>query len=230
MKKILLAVAIVASLVGFSGHALAAQDCDSNAIMWCGATSKAQFAYRFVGGDGHNSAANLQAIYGAYSVSIEEMKLASEGSVTKSGNVIVNGKTVATGAKSIGREYMPGSTKQHGVWIRSTQTSFKSDSLDAFVYMKDGVFQWAVLKSCGNVVVATPVPKPKPKPVPVTPAKPTPTPAPIPEIVPSPAPVLPETGMELPIAAAMGTTSVGYGLRGYLRSKKQLASALRRKA
>lgn len=225
MKKILLAVAVVMSVVGFGGRALAsAKDCDANAIMWCGAYGKTEWAYKVVGGDGHNPGANLQGIYSAYSVSIEEMKLAVDGTVTKDGKVIVGGKTVATGAKSIGRQKLStDSVPQNGVWLRPTQTSFKSPSLEAFVYMKDGVFQWAVIKSCGNVAIATPVPKPTPKPVPVTPAKPTPVPAP------TPAPVLPETGMEMPLAAALGTTSVGYGLRGYLRSKKQLAAALRRK-
>lgn len=212
MKKILLSVAVAATL--FVGTARAAvKDCDANAIMWCGAYGKTEWAYKLMGGDGHNSAANLQAIYKAYGVSVDEMKVAVDGTVTKSGNVIVNGKTIATGAKSIGREYMPGSVKQNGVWLRSTQTSFKSESLEAFVYTKNGVFEWAVLKSCGNVVVATPVTKP----VPVTPARPQPTPA----------PTLPETGMELPFAAALGTTSIGYGLRGYFRSKRQLMSALK---
>jgi len=223
MKKLLIGIVTVLAIVGFSGVAqAAAKDCNSNAIMWCGAYSRTEWAYKVVGGDGHNSAANLQAIYKAYGVSVEEMKVAVDGSVTKDGKVVVNGKTVATNAKSIGREYMPGSVKQNGVWLRPTQVSFKSDSLDAFVYTKNGVFEWAVIKSCGNAVVATPVTKPTPKPVPVTPAQPTPTPTP------APAPTLPETGMELPIAAALGTTSVGYGIRGYLRSKRSLASALRK--
>lgn len=217
MKKILLSLVIIGSLFGAARVQAAVKDCDANAIMWCGAYGKTEWAYKVAGGDGHNTAANLQGIYKAYSVSVEEMKLAVDGTVTKSGDVIIGGKTVATGAKSVGRQYMPGSVKQNGVWLRPTQTSFKSESLDAFVYIKDGVFQWAVLKACGNVVIATPVPK---KPVPVTPQV---TP-------PAPTPLLPETGAEMPLAAAaLGTTSVGYGLRAYLRSKKRLTAALRHK-
>lgn len=222
MKKILLSLAILSGLFVSTGAQAAVKDCDANAIMWCGAYGKTEWAYKVVGGDGHNSAANLQAIYKSYGVSMDQMKLASDGTVTKSGKVMVGGKVVATDAKSIGRQFMEGSVKQNGLWLRSTSVSFKNDQLDAFVYVKDGVFQWAVIKACGNVVIATPVPKPtpKPKPVPVTPeATPTPTPT----------PALPETGMEMPLAAALGTTSVGYGVRGYLRSKKQLATALRRK-
>lgn len=218
MKKILLSLAILCSLFVASGAQAAVKDCDANAVMWCGAYGKTEWAYKVAGGDGHNSAANLQAIYKSFGVSTEQMKLATDGTVTKSGNVMVGGKVVATDAKSIGRQFMDGSVKQHGLWLRSTNVSFKNDQLDAFVYVKDGVFQWAVIKACGNVVVATPVPKPKP--APVTPAAPAPTPT----------PVLPETGMEMPLAAALGTTSIGYGLRGYLRSKKGLAVALRRKA
>lgn len=221
MKKILLSLAVISSLFVASGVQAAVKDCDANAIMWCGAYGKTEWAYKVAGGDGHNTGANLQGIYKAYSVSVDEMKLAVDGTVTKDGNVIVGGKTVATGAKSIGRQKLgTDSVPQNGVWLRPTQTSFKSPSLEAFVYMKDGVFQWAVIKACGNVAIATPVPKPtpKPKPTPVTPQ----------EVVP-PTPLLPETGMEAPLAAALGTTSVGYGLRGYLRSKKQLTNALRRK-
>lgn len=234
MKKLLIGLAVVAAVVGFGGKAeAAARDCDANAIMWCGAYSKSELLNKLAKGDGHNSAANIQGIFRAYSVDLAEINAATNGSVTKDGKVIVNGATVATGAKSIGRQKIGDSVPQNGVWLRPTSTSFKSPSLEAYVYMKDGVFQWAVLKSCGNITIATPVPKPKPKPVPVTPAAPTPTPTPtpqpIPEIVPS-TPVLPETGMEIPLAgAALGTTSVGYGLRGYLRSKKNLASALRNK-
>lgn len=230
MKKILVGLAVVATVAGFSGRVLAAaRDCDANAIMWCGAYSKDELLQKLSKGDGHNSAANIQGIFKAYSVDLAEINAATNGSVTKDGNVIVNGQTVATDAKSIGRQKIGDSVPQHGVWLRPTSTSFKSPSLEAFVYMKDGVFQWAVIKSCGNVTIATPVAKPKPKPVTPAAPTPTPTPTPIPEIVPS-TPVLPEAGMEMPLAgAALGTTSLGYGLRGYLRSKKNLSRALRNK-
>lgn len=225
MKKILVVVAAIAALVGVSGRAVAAaRDCDANAIMWCGAYSKDELLNKLAKGDGHNSAANLQAIYRAYSVDLAEINAATNGTVTKDGRIIVNGKTVAIGAKSIGRQKIGESVPQNGVWLRSTQTSFKSPSLEAFVSIKDGEFQWAVIKSCGNITIATPVPKPKP----VTPAKPTPVPTPTPQ--PAPTPSLPETGMEMPLAgAALGTTSLGYGLQSYFRSKKQLVNALRNK-
>lgn len=224
MKKILLSLAVISSLFVASGARAAVKDCDANAIMWCGAYGKTEWAYKVMGGDGHNSAQNLQYIYKSFGVDVNEMKQAVDGKVTKDGRVVVNGKTVATGVGTIGRQYIEPSIKVYGVWARTTQTSLKSDSLDAFVYSKDGVFQWAVIKSCGNVAMGKAVVVPQ-APVKPTPPKPTP-PAPTP---PAPTPLLPETGMEAPMAAALGTTSLGYGLRGYLRSKKQLAGALRRK-
>lgn len=222
MKKILLSIAMVAVVLS-AGRAQAAEarDCTPNSIMWCGAYTKTEWAYKLVGGDKHNTPANLQHIYSSFGVSIDQMKQAVEGEVTKDGRVLVNGRVVATGARSTGRDYISPSVKQNGVWVRDTSVSFRSPSLAAYVYQKDGVFKWAVVKSCGNVVLAKPVLKPKP--VPVTPS------APIPPIVPSTPPTLPDTGMELPIMAALGTTSIAYGLRGYLQSSRNLARALRHK-
>lgn len=221
MKKILLSIGLgVMLLVGGVAHATEVRDCDANAIMWCGAYSKTEWAYKLVGGDKHNAPANLQAIYGGFGVLIDEMKQAVDGVVTKDGRVMVNGQVVATGAQSAGRRYMPTSVKQHGVWLRSTNVSFNSPQLDAYVYRKNGVFEWAIIKACGNVVIAQPI---IPKPTPVAPA------APLPPIVPSAPPSLPDTGMELPVAAALGTTSMGFGLRHYLKSKRILNAALRHK-
>lgn len=215
-------------VLGIGAPALAAapRDCDSNAIMWCGAYGKNELLFKYRYGDGHNAAKNLQLLYAAWGIGEGGMKAAVDGSVTKDGRVIVGGKTVATGARSGGRQFLAGSTKERGVWMRPTSVSFRSQSLAAYVYMKNGVFQWAVIKSCGNMVAATPVAVQKPPIVvthvapPVTPPAPTPTPA----------PELPETGMELPIVlSALGATSMGYGARGYLRSKRRLVAALRHK-
>lgn len=220
MKKIIISMAIAVISLSVSGTALAeARDCDANAIMWCGAYTKNEFIFKMGYGDGHNAAANLQTIYAAYGINKETINASVDGSVTKDGKIIVGGKTVATDAKTIGRSYMPGSIQQNGVWLRPTSVSFRSNSLDALVYIKDGLFKWAVIKSCGNVTVATPV---------VTP-KPTPTPAPVAPAPPTPAPVLPETGMDLPITTGLGATSIAYVVRGYIRSKHRLERALRHK-
>lgn len=97
------------------------------------------------------------------------------GTVTKSGNVKVNGKIVATDAISAGCGFIPGSTKVNDGYMtfytRPTSVSFASRSLKAMVVMKNGRFDFAILNGCGNPVKATPV-KPK-KPAVTTTATPT---------------------------------------------------------
>jgi hypothetical protein len=87
------------------------------------------------------------------------------GSVTKGGAVIANGQTVATGAVTAGRQDMPGSTKVtfQGITFfkRPPSVSFQQSALPAFVAMNHGVFQFAIIASCGNVVVAHAVAQPK---------------------------------------------------------------------
>jgi outer membrane biosynthesis protein TonB len=63
---------------------------------------------------------------------------------------------------------------------RPPSVSFQMDALPAFVSMKDGRFQFAILASCGNAVMATPrVVASKPRPA--APAvQPTPAPSPTP--------------------------------------------------
>lgn len=89
------------------------------------------------------------------------------GYVTKSGAVLVNGKTVATNATTTGRQYMAGSTKQNagGVtfYTRAPAVSFRSKQIKALVFSDIyGKFLGAVLLDCGNPVKAVPVP-PAPK-------------------------------------------------------------------
>lgn len=61
-------------------------------------------------------------------------------------------------------------------FVRPPHVSFENENLKAFVVVKDGVFQFAILVSCSNPIKATPVQPPKPP----TPT-PTPTPAPAPK-------------------------------------------------
>jgi hypothetical protein len=68
---------------------------------------------------------------------------------------------VATNAMTAGRQNISGSTaaSNGGVtfYKRAPSVSFASSSLPAFVVMKDHRFAFAVIASCGNPVVATPV-------------------------------------------------------------------------
>lgn len=162
----------------------ASQDCDANAVIWCGATSVGSLQHSYWNGDGHNSAASIEHIYAWFGITgsaINGMNTTSvNGTVTKSGQVLVGGKVVATGAVTGGRQNISGSTQESWggttFWARKPSVSFLDNSLTAFVVMKNGQFQFAVLTACGNAVKATPVPKPTP--TPTSTPKPTPTPTP----------------------------------------------------
>ena len=155
-----------------------------NEVVWCGVSnvSRIQHVYRY--GDGHNTAASIQAVYSYFGISQSDINSMSSnavvGKVDKNGDVIVNGKIVATRGVTAGRQYITGSTKviHDGVMFykRPPSISFTSNSLDAFVVMHNGRFLFAILSSCGNAVVAVPVPAPTP----------TPTPTPAPSNLPKP--------------------------------------------
>lgn len=155
------------------------RDCDTNAVINCGALTISELQKRY-GNKG------VGAIYHYFGISAQDIKdmstTAVAGKVYKDGTVKVGGVTVATKAITAGRLYISGSTKvsSGGVtfYKRAPKVSFRPTSLTAFVAMKNGQFQFAILGACGNPVVATPVPKkatPKPAPTP------TPTPTPTPE-------------------------------------------------
>jgi hypothetical protein len=163
------------------------QDCDSNAVIFCGAGSVAQLQNRYRGGDGHNSAASIQAIYNHFGISAADISAMSTGSVTvesgtvtKAGNVLgdKNNNLLATGAMTAGRQNIPGSTKVMSgsttFFTRPPSVSFRSNTLSAFVVIVNGKFSFAILASCGNPVIATARTAPAPTPQPT----PTPTPAP----------------------------------------------------
>lgn len=140
-------------------HALSgARDCDANAIMYCGALSQSELANKY----SQNSPGDLGAVYSAFGISATDISGSSSeikiGQVTKDGRVIVDGKTVATGAITIGRQNIPGSTTVtiagKTFYQRAPSVSFQADALDAFVLMRNGVFHKAIIMSCGNPVKA----------------------------------------------------------------------------
>lgn len=140
------------------------RDCDTNAIMYCGAYSKDEWVRKIIQGDGKHSVENLQAIYGMFGIDGNGIESAHtvDGEVHADGRVTVNGATIATSALSSGRQFMEGSSKKGDIYTRPTSVSFRSGSIPAFVHMENGVFKWAVIKSCGNPVTAIPVEQPKP--------------------------------------------------------------------
>lgn len=170
-----------------------ARDCDSNAVINCGALTTKELQDRY-------SRSGVAAIYNHFGISSSDISkvnnTAVAGQVHKDGRITVNGTAVATGAITAGRENISGSTKvtSGGVtfYKRAPSVSFRPDSLSAFVIMENGVFKYAILGACGNPVMGTPVKKNTPKPV--TPVKATPPPTP----TPTPTPETPTTSTQTP--------------------------------
>lgn len=222
------------------------RDCELNSVMYCGAYTKAEFQTKINNGDTKHNAVSLQKVYFAEGRGIALSDFLSagavDGEVTKDGKVIVNGRVVATNAKSTGRDYMPGSVKSGSLWLRPTSVSFDADRIQAWVFVKNGEFKWAILKSCGNTVeaVATFKPTPTPTPTPIHTPTPTPkvTPTPTPKTTPpvlgttAPTPTpqtLPETGSVGALAGMMGMGSIGAAAVAYRRSRRSLMDTLKRK-
>jgi len=159
------------------------RDCDNNAVINCGALTTSELKNKY------NSAASTRTIFhnfGITHVDIDAIgSTAVEGKVTKGGRVLVNGREVATDAVTAGRQSMPGSqaVTANGVtfYKRPPSVSFASSSLPAFVVMKNGQFDFAIIASCGNPVKAKAVVKKQPQPAPA----PTPAPQPQPKQIPN---------------------------------------------
>jgi cell division septation protein DedD len=164
-------------------------DCDTNAVINCGALSTTVLQQRY-----HNP--GVASIYSHFGISAADIQAtgttAVSGSVHKNGTVVVGGKVVATNAITAGRLNIAGSTKvtSGGVtfYKRAPSVSFTRDSLPAFVIMKNGRFDFAIINACGNPVSATSVAKPAPAPTPTPVPTPSPTPAPTPHPTPTPVP------------------------------------------
>lgn len=237
----IMAVTPMPALVGAAAVTFdSKRDCDTNAILNCGAMNTDELQQKYT------ADSKAQSVYTAYNITqadIDAMDTSAvAGSVTKTGNVEVNGKVVANNALSAGYHNMPGSTAatHNGVtfYNSSPSSSFVSDRINAYVVLnKDGQFKYAILSSCGNpvkasnvVVPPTPTPVPTPAPTPV----PTPAPTPVPEApapvvtpptpAPTPAPVVPEVLAEAGPASVVGLFAGASALAGaghalYLRRR-----------
>lgn len=171
---------VVSSLTAFLPaqpvYAAEPRDCDSNAVLFCGAysTSELKTKYR------KNQGGDTKAIFSHFGMKSESsLNGMVNGRVTKSGDIYAGSKKVATGAVTAGRHKMgsdevkvPGAN----AWMRPPSRSFRSSSLDAFVKLNSrGEFVYGVIKSCGNPVQAQnkfkfpPKEKPQPKPAPKKP-------------------------------------------------------------
>lgn len=212
-------VGIATSLLAISAlmpmvHAESARDCDDNAVLRCGAYTTEEVNQKY------NASPSAKTIYHHFDVSSIDVNnlgtTAKNGYVTPGGRVMIGDETVATDAVTAGRQNIAGSKEvtANGVtfYTRSTDVSLNNGKLEAYVVMKDGVFDFAIIKSCGNPVRATPkapetpsTPAPTPAP---TPPAPTPTPAPTPVPV-APAPAVCSNVGDNSVGANCNTTCVG---------------------
>ncbi len=153
---LVISVVSLAVSIGLTTHASAA-DCDDNAVVRCGTYSLDSLRSSYTG--------DVKAIFNYFGITDAmiagngvEIK---EGYVTKSGDVVLGGETIATGALTAGRQDIAGSTKVTSggatFYTRAPSVSFVSDSIEAYIFVdQDGTFKGAVIKSCGNPVKATP--------------------------------------------------------------------------
>ena len=219
----------------------ASHDCDNNAITYCGADTKTELLSKISHGDGRHDSDDLQGIYNGRGMTTAAINSADtvDGIVTRDGNVMVGGKTVATGALTTGRQDMPGSTlNADTLYVRPPSVSFKQSQLDAWVYMSGGVFRWAIIKACGNPVTANPIAPPVlgkgggARPVPSPPApRPQPTSAPeskpAPIVTPQPPKTTPKTGGSENGMSILGLSLIGIAGWYYRKSTQRLESVLR---
>jgi hypothetical protein len=177
-------------------------DCDDNAIIKCGAHSTSALIQSY------NSSAYVQKVYAHVGISAADMANLPDtnvaGRVMRDGRVFVDGQSQAVATDAITGGRQGAGTRfdvQGAVFFQrppSSPSSFQQDSLPAFVSMKNGVFQFAVIASCGNAVRATPVMQPKPA---VAPAKPVSHPMPKPQPQ-QPQPVKPKPQKPQPVTPA----------------------------
>jgi len=163
----ILSIAIILAVAVPFVQASQPRDNDSNAIVYGGFYSVSELKNKINHGTGkpYQSSAQLKNLYNTLGISQSDFDSLSNGTVYKDGRVTVNGKVVFKNARSMGRQWMPGSTKDnrfpYPIYKRSTSVSFASGSIPAYVLMNhDVTMAWALIKSCGNPVIGVGKKKP----------------------------------------------------------------------
>lgn len=147
-------------------------DCSTNSIIKCGSDD----ANAFAAGYKANQYGDLPAIYANYGLSSNEVErfrtTAKAGTAYKDGRIVVDGKTVATNAASLGRVQKSGdkavTINGKTYYEGPNQTTFRGNSAPVLVMMDaNGQFEFAIINACANPIRATPVkveaPKEQPK-------------------------------------------------------------------
>lgn len=170
--KVFMGVASVLVAVGaffaLNTQALSSyRDCEPDTIIKCGALSQSELLQHY-----DNNTGDVQHIYAHYGISRDDIAGKTSdikvGTVYQDGRVVVDGKTVATNAYSVSRIAFTdkNGNKPRPVTINGTtlyegpNMSIFLQSVDAFVYFRNGQFYKAILSACGNPLIATPEAQP----------------------------------------------------------------------
>lgn len=178
-KKLAFAAGIVLALGGvLSGvvigtHHAFANDCDTNAIIRCGFSTREDFIAKVRANDNQNGIHDLQAFYAAFNLPASQydnfQQHAVWGYAKRSGDVVLqNGTVVAHNGISYGRSLAVHQPSPVIKTINGTQyygnvpnITFKAgvDSIPVYILFDDqGNMLFAVMPACGNTVTANNVP------------------------------------------------------------------------
>jgi hypothetical protein len=134
-------------------------DCSDNSIIRCGVYSTDELKTKI-------NERDVRKIFAHYGIQESHFNNLVLGYAYKDGTVRVNDKIVARNTYSAGRQKISTTSKWNseiGVYETTNQNAFNSERISAYVYMKDGQFQYAILRSCGNPLVEPKKPE-EPKP------------------------------------------------------------------
>jgi len=162
-KQLIIASAFIVALAGAAslGHATKqeshAADCTPNSIIMCGAANPGDFAAKY----NANEKGDLAAIYARYGLQSSDLNKfvtsAKMGVAMKNGDIVVDGRVVATNGVSLGRDanshYAQTVVNINGnnYYESRAQDVFLSDSIPVMVMFNDkGVMQFAAMTVCGN--------------------------------------------------------------------------------
>lgn len=144
----------------------------ADAIIQGGAITEAELIQKY-----DQNASGVQSIFNHYGITRSDLtgktSEIKHGTVYQDGRVVVDGKTVATGAYSVSRKpfYDSRGNAPRTVTINGTtfyegpNMSIFLQAVDAYVFFRDGQFYRAVLSSCSNPIMATPTEVKKPEPI-----------------------------------------------------------------
>lgn len=160
---------LLVNIIGTDSQAMSSyRNCNADAILKCGAVSQSELLQKY-----DQNAGDIKNVYSHYGISRSDIAGSTSevktGTVYQDGRVVVDGKTVATGAYSLSRVKFTSAGEPRTVRINGTtyyegpSMAIFTRSVDAFVMFRDGKFYKAILSSCGNPIIAKPE-KPEPKP------------------------------------------------------------------